>query len=86
MKGRGYVLRRIIRRAIRHLSELGIQEISFYQLIPAVFEKLGEEYPQNKSNAALAEKQLKLEEEKFRKTLKTGLELLQKEMKNLKKR
>ncbi|MBD64054.1 MAG: alanine--tRNA ligase [Halobacteriovoraceae bacterium] len=83
-EGRGYVLRRIIRRAIRHLNELGIKEISFYKLIPAVFEKLGEEYPQNLSNVALAEKMLKLEEERFRKTLKTGLELLKTEISDFK--
>ena len=83
-EGRGYVLRRIIRRAIRHMEELGIKDISFYKLIPAVFESLGKEYPQNQANDALAEKLLKLEEEKFRKTLKTGLELLQKELENLK--
>lgn len=82
-EGRGYVLRRIIRRAIRHMEELGVTSVSFYKLIPSVFEKLGSEYPQNKANAALAEKLLKLEEEKFRKTLKTGLELLEIEIKNL---
>ena len=82
-EGRGYVLRRIIRRAIRQFEELGINQVSFYKLIPSVFEKLGEEYAQNKSNIALAEKLLKLEEEKFRKTLKTGLDLIHKEISNL---
>ncbi|HXH73353.1 MAG TPA: alanine--tRNA ligase [Bacteriovoracaceae bacterium] len=78
--GRGYVLRRIIRRAVRHLSLMGMKEVSFYKLIPAVFESLGEEYPDNASNAALAEKLLKLEEEKFRKTLDTGLALINEEL------
>jgi alanyl-tRNA synthetase len=82
--GRGYVLRRIIRRAVRHLSLLGLKEVSFYRLIPAVFESLGEEYPDNKANAALAEKLLKLEEEKFRKTLDTGLALINEELDKLK--
>lgn len=82
--GRGYVLRRIIRRAVRHLSLLGLKEVSFYKLIPAVFESLGEEYPDNKANAALAEKLLKLEEEKFRKTLDTGLALINEELSKLK--
>ena len=82
--GRGYVLRRIIRRAVRHLELLGIKEISFYKLIPAVFESLGQEYPDNMNNAALAEKLLKLEEEKFRKTLVNGLELIQDELAALK--
>ena len=83
-EGRGYVLRRIIRRAIRQFNELEIDQVSFYKLIPAVFDKLGEEYPQNKANIALAEKLLKIEEEKFRQTLKTGLDLINKEIKNLK--
>jgi alanyl-tRNA synthetase len=82
--GRGYVLRRIIRRAVRHLELLGIKDISFYKLVPAVFESLGEEYPDNKANAALAEKLLKLEEEKFRKTLSTGLDLIGEELSKLK--
>jgi alanyl-tRNA synthetase len=82
--GRGYVLRRIIRRAVRHLELLGIKDISFYKLIPAVFESLGHEYPDNASNAALAEKLLKLEEEKFRKTLSTGLDLIKTELAALK--
>lgn len=75
-EGRGYVLRRIIRRAIKYLNELGVKEISFYKLIPAVFESLGLEYPQNASNANLAEKLLELEERKFRETLDNGLKYL----------
>jgi len=82
--GRGYVLRRIIRRAVRHLELLGIKDITFYKLVPAVFESLGMEYPDNASNAALAEKLLKLEEEKFRKTLNTGLDLIKVELAALK--
>ncbi|WPU65564.1 alanine--tRNA ligase [Peredibacter starrii] len=82
--GRGYVLRRIIRRAVRHLSLLGLKDISFYKLVPAVVESLGEEYPDNAHNAALAEKLLKLEEEKFRKTLDTGLALINEELGKLK--
>lgn len=82
-EGRGYVLRRIIRRAVRHLSLMGLKEVSFYKLVPAVFESLGEEYPDNAHNAALAEKLLKLEEEKFRKTLDTGLALMKEELEHL---
>ena len=78
--GRGYVLRRIIRRAVRHLSQLGIKELAFYKLVPSVFESLGQEYPDNAANASLAEKLLKLEEEKFRKTLDTGLSLINEEL------
>ena len=83
-EGRGYVLRRIIRRAVRHLNELGLTEPSFYKLVPVVFETLGKEYPQNAANSDLAIKMLKLEEEKFLQTLKTGLDLLKKETKTLK--
>ncbi len=85
-EGRGYVLRRIIRRAIKYLNELGTKEISFYKLIPAVFESLGMEYPQNANNAELATKLLELEERKFRETLEHGLkylnEALEKDVKN----
>jgi len=83
-EGRGYVLRRIIRRAVRHLSLMGLKDISFYKLIPAVIESLGEEYPDNASNVSLAEKLLKLEEEKFRKTLDTGLALINEELAKVK--
>lgn len=76
-EGRGYVLRRIIRRAIKYLSELGVKEISFYKLVPAVFEALGAEYPQNAANSELAVKLLELEERKFRETLEHGLKFLQ---------
>lgn len=82
--GRGYVLRRIIRRAVRHLSLLGLKDIAFYKLVPAVFESLGQEYPDNAANASLAEKLLKLEEEKFRKTLDTGLALINDELAKVK--
>lgn len=75
-EGRGYVLRRIIRRAIKYLNELGVKEISFYKLVPAVFESLGQEYPQNAANAELAIKLLELEEKKFRETLENGLKFL----------
>ena len=75
-EGRGYVLRRIIRRAIKYLNELGVKEISFYKLIPAVFESLGKEYPQNAINAELATKLLEFEERKFRETLENGLKFL----------
>ncbi len=76
-EGRGYVLRRIIRRAVKYLNELGVKEISFYKLVPAVCESLGTEYPQNASNAELAIKLLELEEKKFRETLENGIKFLQ---------
>ncbi len=79
-EGRGYVLRRIIRRAVRNMKELGISEVSFYKLVPSVFEVLGREYPQNAANISLAEKMLMLEEKKFAETLDTGLKFLSEAM------
>lgn len=75
-EGRGYVLRRIIRRAIRHMRELGLKEVSLYKLVPSVFESLGETYPSNAANAALAQKLLQLEEKKFLETLDLGMKFL----------
>jgi alanyl-tRNA synthetase len=72
-EGRGYVLRRIIRRAVKFLNELDVKSVSFYKLIPAVFETLGSEYSDNMKNAELASKFLELEERKFRETLENGL-------------
>lgn len=75
-EGRGYVLRRIIRRAVRQLKTLEAPANSFYKLIPVVFELLGDEYHQNRVNAPLAEKLLQLEEKKFLETLDKGLKFL----------
>lgn len=75
-EGRGYVLRRIIRRAVRHMRELGVKDVSFYKLVPAVFESLGKEYPDNMANMSLATKLLELEEKKFLETLDMGMKFL----------
>ncbi|MEI8346887.1 MAG: alanine--tRNA ligase, partial [Pseudomonadota bacterium] len=75
-EGRGYVLRRIIRRAARHLRELGAPDLTFHRLVPSVFEILGKEYPQNAQNQVLAEKFLHLEESKFLETLDQGIKFL----------
>jgi alanyl-tRNA synthetase len=63
---------------------MGLKDLSFYKLVPSVFESLGQEYPDNAANASLAEKLLKLEEEKFRKTLDTGLALINEELTKVK--
>ena len=76
-EGRGYVLRRIIRRAVRHLRKLGFQDVTFYQLVPTVFKDLGQEYPQNATHEALAKKLLEIEERKFLETLDTGMKFLE---------
>ena len=75
-EGRGYVLRRIIRRAVRHLKELGAPPISMTKLVDPVFDLLGEAWPENAGNASLAKNFLKVEEEKFLETLDQGLKFL----------
>jgi alanyl-tRNA synthetase len=80
-EGRGYVLRRIIRRAVRHMRNLGAPKGSFCQLADVVLKELGTEYPQNKANQSLAEKLLKLEEDKFLETLDQGLKYLEEAIK-----
>ncbi len=81
-EGRGYVLRRIIRRAVKHLRDLGAPANSFHKLIPVVIGTLEQEYPENKQNISLAEKFLELEERKFLETLDMGLKFLEAAIKN----
>jgi alanyl-tRNA synthetase len=76
-EGRGYVLRRIIRRAIRHGHKLGIKETFFYKLVPVLEKEMGEAYPELVRNRAQVERVLKLEEERFAETLDNGMDLLE---------
>ncbi|MBS0579854.1 MAG: alanine--tRNA ligase [Proteobacteria bacterium] len=76
-EGRGYVLRRIIRRAIRHGYKLGIQEPFFYKLVPVLVQEMGEAYPELVRGRAHAERVLKQEEERFAETLANGMVLLE---------
>jgi alanyl-tRNA synthetase len=76
-EGRGYVLRRIIRRAVRHGYKLGIQETFFYKLVRVLEREMGEAYPELIRGSAQAERVLKLEEERFAETLANGMELLE---------
>ena len=76
-EGRGYVLRRIIRRAIRHGYKLGIQETFFYKLVPILEREMGDAYPELVRGRAQAERVLKLEEERFAETLANGMSLLE---------
>tara|TARA_R110000868_G_scaffold97619_16_gene268667 strand:- start:10536 stop:13142 length:2607 start_codon:yes stop_codon:yes gene_type:complete len=80
--GRGYVLRRIIRRMVKNLKELGLGVGTAEQLVPHVFEVLGSEYPQNEANMSLAQKFLALEEKKFFETLDQGLKFLDEAIEN----
>lgn len=72
-EGRGYVLRRIIRRAVRNLRTMEVEFPFMHKLVPVVFEVLGETFPQNVANIELATKLIRQEEEKFLETLDNGL-------------
>ena len=74
--GRGYVLRRIMRRAMRHAHLLGAKEPLMYRLVPALVQQMGETYHELVRAQALITETLKLEETRFRKTLEKGLGLL----------
>jgi alanyl-tRNA synthetase len=82
-EGRGYVLRRIIRRAIRHGYKLGIQQPFFYKLVRPLEQEMGAAYPELTRGRALAERVLKQEEEKFAQTLANGMVLLEAAIRNL---
>lgn len=74
-EGRGYVLRRIIRRAVRHGYKLGQQQAFFYRMVPALVKIMGETYPELVKNQALIEQLLYQEEEQFSHTLENGLKV-----------
>ena len=83
-EGRGYVLRRIIRRAVRHGNKLGATGSFFYKTLQPLIEVMGAAYPELAANQARIEAQLLKEEEQFAKTLEQGLKLLEGELANLK--
>ena len=83
-EGRGYVLRRIIRRAIRHGYKLGQEKPFFHQLVPALAKEMGEAYPELPKSAAHVSKVLRQEEERFAETLENGMELLESAIKKMK--
>ncbi len=76
-EGRGYVLRRIIRRAIRHGYRLGIQDIFFYKLVAPLAVEMGGAYPELTAAQAQVERVLKKEEERFAETLGQGMKILE---------
>jgi len=82
-EGRGYVLRRIIRRAIRHGYKLGIHEPFFYKLVPVLAQEMGGAYPELLSRRAVTERVLRQEEERFAETLANGMVLLESAIRNL---
>lgn len=75
-EGRGYVLRRIIRRAVRHGYKLGAQDIFFYKLVGALAEQMGDAYPELVDQLPVVEKVLRVEEEQFSRTLERGMNIL----------
>ena len=82
-EGRGYVLRRIIRRAIRHGYKLGIHEPFFYKLVPVLEAEMGGAYPELTRGKTHAERLLRHEEERFAETLANGMVLLEGAIRNL---
>ncbi len=83
-EGRGYVLRRIIRRAIRHGHKLGLREPFFYKLVDVLQQEMGEAYPELTKAQQQVEKILKQEEIRFAETLEQGMQILGEEIKQLK--
>ena len=79
-EGRGYVLRRIIRRAIRHGHRLGATGTFFYQLVGPLCEQMGGAYPELNSARAQVERVLRQEEERFNETLEQGLKILEEDI------
>src|SRR5919112_2415710 len=83
-EGRGYVLRRIMRRAMRHAQLLGAKDPLMYRLVPALVREMGQAYPDLIRAEPLITETLKLEETRFRKTLERGLAILDTESAGLK--
>ncbi|SHM23893.1 alanyl-tRNA synthetase [Roseovarius litoreus] len=82
-EGRGYVLRRIMRRAMRHAHQLGAGDPVMHRLVPSLVAQMGQAYPELGRAQALIEETLKLEETRFRQTLDRGLRLLDDELDKL---
>ncbi|WP_210484629.1 alanine--tRNA ligase [Microvirga antarctica] len=82
-EGRGYVLRRIMRRAMRHAQLLGAKDPLMYRLVPALVREMGQAYPELVRAEPLITETLKLEETRFRKTLERGLLILDEETRHL---
>ena len=83
-EGRGYVLRRIIRRACRHGNKLGATGSFFYKIVAALVAEMGEAFPELQKQQSNIERVLKAEEEQFSKTLEHGLKILEQDLAELK--
>ena len=84
-EGRGYVLRRIMRRGMRHAELLGAKEPLLWKLVPVLVREMGQAYPELHRAEAMITETLKLEETSFRRTLERGLAILDEASKTLKK-
>ena len=82
-EGRGYVLRRIMRRAMRHAYMLGVKDPMIYKLLPTLQKEMGEAYPELYTRENLISETIKIEEERFGRTLDKGLKLLDEEISHL---
>ena len=82
-EGRGYVLRRIVRRAVRHGYQLGVNDIFFYKLVASLARVMGEAYPELPAKQEFVEKVLLEEEKQFARTLDNGMAILNKAIKEL---
>ncbi len=82
-EGRGYVLRRIMRRAMRHAELLGAREPLMWRLVPTLVREMGQAYPELARAEPLIGETLKLEESRFRRTLERGLAILEEESRGL---
>ncbi|MCJ2043941.1 alanine--tRNA ligase [Methylobacterium sp. J-078] len=82
-EGRGYVLRRIMRRAMRHAELLGSREPMMYRLVPTLLREMGQAYPELTRAEGLIAETLRLEETRFRRTLERGLAILDAETRDL---
>ncbi len=83
-EGRGYVLRRILRRAVRHGYLLGLHEAFMYKIVDILVAQMKEVYPYLETKAEAVKTQIQLEEERFFKTIASGIELFNEELKNTK--
>jgi len=83
-EGRGYVLRRIIRRAIRHGHKLGMRDAFFYKIVPTLVKEMSQAFPELGKSQAIVEKVLKKEEQDFAKTLDQGMVILESAIAELK--
>ncbi len=83
-EGRGYVLRRIMRRAMRHVHLIGVKEPMIYKLLPALQKEMGDAYPELYKAETLISETIKSEEERFIRTMENGLKLLDEETANMK--